>query len=138
MQRLAKLSKEPGFTASLQPGVALSWELQVPSALGNLGDVEMPEVPIESPPSRLADAGQGARDVFPATVQWCMPVTSTSEDSNEEELRDARREARRAAGEESEGEGDGMADDDTDLVADEFSHILNISHDVAGTRGTED
>ncbi|KAJ7238094.1 hypothetical protein B0H12DRAFT_1025997, partial [Mycena haematopus] len=45
MDRLVKLSKEPGFTASLSPGVSVSKERRVPAPPAtSRGDVDMPDV----------------------------------------------------------------------------------------------
>jgi hypothetical protein len=46
MERLTKLSKEDGFTASLSPGVSISKERTTPEAVpGDIENVEMQEPP---------------------------------------------------------------------------------------------
>ncbi|KAJ7019748.1 hypothetical protein C8F04DRAFT_1214270 [Mycena alexandri] len=52
MERLVKLSKEPGFTASLIPGVSLNKERRVPEE----EDIEMPDIAAVVPPHEEPEA----------------------------------------------------------------------------------
>jgi hypothetical protein len=83
MERLTKLSKEEGFTASLSPGVGISKERLIPEAVpGDSEDVEMQEpsqraVPILPRPDEEDEGddedadvdGEAIADAFEAIVR---------------------------------------------------------------------
>ncbi|KAJ7182983.1 hypothetical protein C8R43DRAFT_868822 [Mycena crocata] len=127
MERFAKLAKVPGFTASLIPGRALSRELDVP-APSAARDVEMSDV---SPP--IASQGGGERPHAPVYARdWRAPAPSADDDSDDDDGGKDKEEA------EDDDAGGGDGDVDSELVADEFAHILHISHDAAGTVASDD
>jgi hypothetical protein len=65
MERLVKLSKEPGFTASLSPGVSVSKERHAPVLSRTADDdVEMPPAQrVSSPPNSDSDDSDEGEDL---------------------------------------------------------------------------
>ncbi|KAJ7256854.1 hypothetical protein B0H12DRAFT_1015629 [Mycena haematopus] len=103
MERLVKLSKVRGFTASLTPGVSVNKDRRVPAvATTSDADVEMRDVDDAAAPVPA-----------PQPTSWSSRQTMAAPPPQEE------------GDEEDEG-----GDPDVDAVANAFEHIMRITHDA--------
>ncbi|KAF8164458.1 hypothetical protein K438DRAFT_1775438 [Mycena galopus ATCC 62051] len=109
MDRLVKLSKEPGFTASLTPGISVNREQRVPDQDVWMDDTELRESAGPGTDAEMSD-GPGVMHTSAA-------------------LGDARGIAMPPVDPDMEEEED-RPDFDVDALADVYEHIMRLTHDA--------